>query len=49
MKIVFSAIPLVCLVWLMLCSTNLFAMMGSGAWAMIIGSGLGITSAVKDV
>jgi len=49
MKIVFSAIPLVCLVWLMLCSTNFFAMMGIGAWTMIIGSALGITSAVKDV
>ena len=49
MKIVFSAIPLVCLVWLILCSTNFFTMMGIGAWAMIIGSAAGITSAVKDV
>ncbi|MBE5953266.1 MAG: hypothetical protein E7257_03795 [Lachnospiraceae bacterium] len=49
MKIVFSAIPLVCLVWIMICSTNFFAMMGIGAWALIIGSGLGIASAVKDI
>ncbi len=49
MKIVFSAIPLVCLVWIMICATNFFAMMGIGAWALIIGSGLGIASAVKDI
>ncbi len=49
MKIVFSAVPLVCLVWIMLCSTNFFAMMGIGAWALILGSGLGIASAVKDI
>ena len=49
MKIVFSAIPLVCLVWIMICSTNFFAMMGIGAWALMVGSGLGIASAVKDI
>ena len=49
MKIVFSAIPLVCLIWIMICSSNFFTMMGIGAWALIIGSGLGIASAIKDM
>ncbi len=48
MKIVFSAIPLVCLLWLMLCSSHFFTIMGIGAWALIIGPALGITSALKD-
>ena len=48
MKIVFSAIPVVCLLWLILCSSHFFSIMGIGAWALIFGAGLGITSALKD-
>ncbi len=48
MKVVFSSIPLVCLLWLMLCSSHFFTIMGIGAWALIIGPALGITSALKD-
>ncbi len=48
MKIVFSAVPVVCLLWLILCSSHFFSIMGIGAWALIFGAGLGITSALKD-
>lgn len=48
MKIVFSAVPLVCLVWLMICSSHFFTIMGIGAWALVVGAALGIASAVKD-
>lgn len=48
MKIVFSAIPFVCLVWLMICSSHFFTIMGIGAWAIIAGIALGVVSAVKD-
>lgn len=47
-KIVCSAIPMVCLLWLIICSGNFFSIMGIGAWAIIIGIGLGIVSAIKD-
>ncbi len=48
MKIVFAAVPVVCLFWLVLCSSHFFSIMGIGAWALIFGAGLGITSALKD-
>ena len=47
-KLVAASVPLVCLLWLALCSSYFFSIMGIGAWALIIGSGLGITSALKD-
>ena len=49
LKIVFSAIPLVCLVWLMLCSSNFFSIMGIGALTLVAGIALGAVSAFKDV
>lgn len=48
MKLVFSSIPLVCLLWLAVCASHFFTVMGIGAWALIAGAGLGITSALKD-
>lgn len=48
-KLVFSIIPLVCLIWLMICSSHFFAIMGIGAWALLAGIVLGIVSAVKDI
>ena len=47
-KIIFACVPLVCLLWLMICSSHFFAMMGIGVWAMVVGIALGIVSAVKD-
>ena len=48
MKLVCSIIPLVCLVWLMICSSDFFTIIGIGAWAIIVASILGIISAIKD-
>ena len=48
MKIIFAAIPLVVLVWLMICSSNFFSIMGIGAWAIIVAIVLGAVSAFKD-
>ena len=48
MKIIFSAVPFVCLLWLMLCSSHFFTIMGIGAWAILAGTVLGVISAVKD-
>ena len=47
-KLVFSILPLVSLVWLMLCSSNFFSIIGIGAWAIIAGVVLGVVSALKD-
>ena len=47
-RIVFAAIPLLCILWLMLCSTHFFSIMGVGAWAIVLGSALGIVSAILD-
>lgn len=49
LKIVFSAIPAVCLIWLIICSSHFFSIMGIGAWALLAGIVLGIVSAVKDI
>lgn len=48
LKLVFSLIPLACLIWLMICSGHFFSIMGIGAWAIILGIVLGLISAVKD-
>lgn len=48
MKLVFSIVPLVCLIWLMICSGHFFSIMGIGAWAIIVGIVLGVVSAIKD-
>ena len=48
MKLVFSIVPLACLIWLMICSGHFFSIMGIGAWAIIVGIVLGIVSAIKD-
>lgn len=48
MKMVCSIAPVVCLLWLMICSSNFFAMMGIGAWAILAGAAGGIVSAVKE-
>jgi len=47
-KIICSAVPLVCLIWLMICSSHFFSIMGIGAWAMLIACVLGIVSACLD-
>ena len=49
LKLVFSIIPLACLLILILCSSHFFAMMGLGAWVIVLGSAGGIVSAIKDV
>ncbi len=49
LKIVFSAIPAVCLLWLIICSSHFISIMGIGAWALLAGIVLGIVSAVKDI
>ncbi len=48
LKLVFSIIPFVCLIWLIICSGNFFSIMGIGAIALMLGIALGIVSAVKD-
>lgn len=48
LKLVFSLVPLACLIWLMICSGHFFSIMGIGAWAIILGIVLGLISAVKD-
>ena len=48
LKLVFSVIPLACLIWLMICSGHFFSIMGIGAWAIILGIVLGLISALKD-
>ena len=48
LKLVFSLIPLACLIWLMICSGHFFSIMGIGAWAIILGIVLGLISALKD-
>lgn len=48
MKIVCSALPIACVLWLMICSSNFFSYMGIGAIAIILGSVAGIVSALKD-
>lgn len=48
LKLVFSLIPLACLIWLMICSGHFFSIMGIGAWAIIFGIVLGLISALKD-
>lgn len=48
LKLVFSIVPLVCFIWLMICSSSFFSIMGIGAWAILVGIILGITSALKD-
>ncbi len=47
-KIICSIVPIACIIWLMICSSNFFAMMGIGAWVILLGSIGGIVSAVKD-
>ncbi|MGN0435886.1 MAG: hypothetical protein ACI4D8_04560 [Wujia sp.] len=49
LKLVFSIIPMAFLVWLMICSSNFFSMMGIGVIAMVVGIVLGIVSAVKEL
>lgn len=48
LKLVFSLVPLGCLIWLITCSGHFFAIMGIGAWAIILGILLGVVSALKD-
>ena len=48
LKLVSAAVALACLIWLMICSSHFFSIMGIGAGAIIIGIILGIISAVKD-
>lgn len=48
MKLVFSITPLACLIWLMICSSHFFSIMGIGAWAIILGIVLGTVSALQD-
>lgn len=48
MKIVFSAVPLVFLIWLMVCTSHFFAMMGIGAWIILLSIVLGFVSAFLD-
>ncbi|MGN0367550.1 MAG: hypothetical protein ACI4EK_02115 [Wujia sp.] len=48
-KLVCAGVPLACLIWLMICSSNFFSMMGIGVWAIMIGIVLGVVSAFKDV
>lgn len=47
-KIIFAAVPLACILWLMICSSNFFSIMGIGAWAIIIGAALGLVSAFLE-
>lgn len=47
-KIVLAAVPLACVIWLMICSSNFFSLMGIGAWAIIIGAALGLVSAFME-
>ena len=48
-KMVCSIIPVGCIVWLMLSSSNFFSIMGIGAWAMLLGAIGGIVSSVKEL
>ena len=48
LKIVFSAVPLVCLIWLMASTSHFFAMMGIGAWIILLSIVLGFVSAFLD-
>lgn len=47
-KLVCSGVALLALIWLMICTTNFFAVMGIGAWALIVGAALGVASAFLD-
>ncbi len=48
LKLVFAGVPLVFLLILMIIARSFFAMMGIGALALILGSGLGIASALLE-
>lgn len=48
LKFVCAGAAAVAFIWLMLCSSHFFSMMGIGAWAMLIGIVLGVVSAFKD-
>lgn len=48
LKIVFAAVPLVCLIWLMACTSHFFAMMGIGGWIILLSIVLGLVSAFLD-
>jgi len=48
MKLICSIVPLACMVWLIICSTNFLSYMGIGAIAITIGVVGGIVSAIKD-
>lgn len=48
LKLLFSLIPLVFLIWLIACSGHFFDIMGIGAWTIIIGIILGVISALKE-
>ena len=47
-KIIFSAVPIVFIFWIMACSSHFFSMMGIGAWALLAGVILGLVSAFLD-
>lgn len=49
LKLVCSCVPVVCLLWLMFCASDFIAIMGIGAWAIVIGAVGGIVSYVKEV
>lgn len=48
LKLVFSLVPLACLIWLIICSGHFFSIMGIGAWAIVLGIVLGLISSFKD-
>lgn len=47
-KIVCSSIPVASLLWIMLCSSHFFSIMGIGAWVILVAAALGILSAIMD-
>lgn len=48
LRLVFSLVPLACLIWLIICSSHFFSIMGIGAWAIVLGIVLGLISSFKD-
>ena len=47
-KLACAGVALVSLVWLMICSSHFFAIMGIGAVALIVGIILSVISAILD-
>lgn len=48
MKMICSAVPIVCMVLLMICAKHFFSIMGIGAWTIIVGIVLGMYSAQRE-